>query len=60
MVSETSSNYRELSNLVDTVEKYRQGEKLRSAEIFLLTNNLVAENVFYKGIFSSPTLFQIS
>ena len=58
-VSEASSNYRELSNLLDTVEKYHQEGKLEGAEIFLLTDNLVAENAFYKGTSSSPTLFQL-
>ena len=59
MVSEASSNYRELGNLVDTMEKYHQEGKLKGAEIFLLKNNLVLDNVFYKGTSSSRTLFEL-
>ena len=58
-ISEASSNYRELRNLVEALEKHVREGKLRDCEVFLLTDNLVAENAFYKGTSSSETLFNL-
>ena len=58
-ISEVSSNYRELSNLVEATEVHVGNGKLRDCEVFLLTDNLVAENAFYKGSSSSEKLFNL-
>ena len=39
------------------MEAHVRNRKLRDCEVFLLTDNLVAENSFYKGTSSSETLF---
>ena len=57
--SSKSSNYRELRNLVDTLEDLSVNEDLSGMEMFLFTDNSVAENAFYKGSSSSPLLFQL-
>ena len=56
-ISEAFSNYRDLRNLVEAMEAHVRNRKLRDCEVFLLTDNLVAENSFYKGTSSSETLF---
>jgi hypothetical protein len=55
----TSSNYRELRNLVDSlVEMSRQGD-LTGVEVFLFTDNSTAEAAFNRGSSSSPLLFEL-
>ena len=55
-----SSNYRELRNLVETIEEGVEDGSLEGAELFLFTDNTVAEAAFYKGnISSSKTLFEL-
>ena len=56
-ISEASSNYRELRNLVEAMEAHVRNSKLRDCEVFLFTDNLVAENIFYQGTSFSETLF---
>ncbi len=57
--TEASSNFRELRNLVDAVElEYKQGG-LDGHELFLFTDNQVAERAYYKGSSSSRTLFEL-
>ena len=46
---EESSNYKELKNLVDTVEGEATGGRLRDCEFFLFTDNSTAESCFYQG-----------
>ena len=58
-ISEASSNYREFRNLVKAMEAYVRSGKLRDCEVFLLTDNLVTENAFYKGSSSSKKLFNL-
>ena len=58
-IFEASSNYRELRNLVEALEKHVREGKLADCEVFLLTDNLVAENAFCKGSSSSRTLFDL-
>lgn len=48
-ISKALSNYRELRNLVEALENHVREGKLKDYEVFLLTDNLVAENSFYKG-----------
>ena len=44
-----SSNYRELSNLVDSLEAGVQNGQLRFSEVFVFTDNSTSESVFWKG-----------
>ena len=53
-----SSNYRELRNLVEALEELQQHGDLIGAEIFLFTDNSVAEAAFYKWTSESKTLFE--
>jgi hypothetical protein len=46
---EESSNYKELKNLVDTVEEEANVGRLRNCEFFLFTDNSTAESCFYRG-----------
>lgn len=56
---EASSNYRELLNLVESLEAMIAGGELLGAEIWLFTDNSTAESVFYKGNSTSKTLFNL-
>jgi hypothetical protein len=58
-VSEESSNYRELLNLVVRLEELVEDGTLKGAEVFLFTDNSTAEAVYYKGNSSSKTLFEL-
>jgi len=51
-----SSNYRELCNLVETVEEGLGDKSLEGCELFIFTDNTVAEAAFYKGNTSSSRL----
>jgi len=56
-----SSNFRELKNLVDSL--YARVEEdvseVKGLEVFLFTDNLVAEGAFYKGTSTSRKLFEL-
>jgi hypothetical protein len=54
-----SSNFRELSNLVFTLEHGVENGSLCDSEVFLFTDNSTAESVFYKGSSSSKLLFDL-
>ena len=56
---EKSSNYRELCNLVNTLEDLCEKGKLKDCELFLFADNLVAEYAYYKCSSSSRTLFEL-
>jgi hypothetical protein len=58
-VSEESSNYRELNNLILGIEEAVTQGPLDDCEVFLFTDNSMAESVFHKGTSSSKTLFQL-
>jgi hypothetical protein len=58
-VSDASSNYRELLNLVESLEQQVADGRLRGAEVFLFTDNSTAEAVFYKGNSLSRPLFEL-
>ena len=58
-LSERSSNYRELCNLVDTLERLYIDGSLRGCELFLFTDNLVGEYTYYKGSSTSRMLFNL-
>ena len=56
-----SSNFRELANLVDSLYDRATTDKtkLKGLEVFLFTDNIVAEGAFYKGTSSSKKLFNL-
>ena len=54
-----SSNFRELCNLVDSLEKLAAIGELGGTEVFLFTDNTVAESAFYRGTSASPKLFDL-
>eukprot|EP00980_Cylindrotheca_fusiformis_P031013 scaffold25703_cov171-Cylindrotheca_fusiformis.AAC.2 len=58
-VSEQSSNFRELLNLVESLEVQVRTGKLKDAEVFLFTDNSTAEGVYYKGNSTSQKLFML-
>ncbi len=58
-VSEASSNYRELLNLVESLEAQVASGVIRGAEVFLFTDNSTAEAVFFKGNSTSRPLFEL-
>ena len=57
--SEESSNWKELTNLARWIRRLVERHNLRGCEIFLFTDNLVAEFAFWKGNSSSLKLFEI-
>ena len=59
-VSEKSSNYRELLNLVERLEEMVSNGTLTDCEVFLFTDNSTAESVYYKGNSSSQPLFELA
>ena len=54
---DTSSNYRKLRNLIETLESNGKEGTLNGKEIFLFTDNSTAENIAQKGSSTSPLLF---
>ena len=58
-VQEGSSNFRELTNLVDKLEKLQEEGELHNREIFLFTDNAVAEYAYYKRNSTSLVLFEL-
>ena len=55
----SSSNLRELKNLVDTLKTMAARGELKGIEMFLFTDNSTAESAFYTGGSSSETLFNL-
>jgi len=55
--TKSSSNFKELRNLVDTIEKEVESGVLTGSEFFIFTDNLVAESCFHKGTSHSRALF---
>jgi hypothetical protein len=55
----TSSNYRELRNLVESLEEMGRQQELTGVEVFLFTDNSTAEAAFNRGSSSSSTLFDL-
>ena len=53
-----SSNFRELGNLVETLEKLGENGELEGREIFLFTDNSTSELTYHKGNSESHLLFQ--
>ncbi len=55
-----SSNYRELANLVETLEEGVRSDRLANSEVWIFTDNSTAESVFWKGHSSSPRLNELA
>lgn len=58
-MDDSSSNLRELQNLVETLIKMGEDKELEGVEMFLFTDNSTAEAAFYKGSSSSEWLFDL-
>jgi hypothetical protein len=58
-IEERSSNYRELRNLVETLEDTFRKGLLDNREIFMFTDNSTAESAFFRGTSSSKHLFDL-
>jgi hypothetical protein len=56
---ESSSNWRELGNLVLSLERQVEENGLRDCELFLFTDNTTAEAAFWKGSSKSLKLFEL-
>jgi hypothetical protein len=54
-----SSNLRELTNLVDTLDEMGEQGALKGAEIFLFTDNSTSEAAYYNGSSKSEKLFDL-
>jgi hypothetical protein len=54
-----TSNFRELSNLIYTIEENNTKGLLEKTELFVFTDNSTAEAAFYKGTSSSAKLFDL-
>ena len=54
-----TSNHKELSNLVEQLERMKANSKLTGVDVFLFTYHMVVEYAFYKGNSSSKLLFEL-
>jgi hypothetical protein len=54
-----SSNFRELSNLINTLEQAHSDGELDNTEVFIFTDNTTVESAFYNGTSSSPKLLEL-
>ncbi len=54
-----TSNFRELCNLVQSIEEGVASGKLANEELFIFTDNTTAEGCYYKGNSDSKPLFQL-
>ena len=57
--SDKSSIYREMRNLIETLEAMASEGELSGYELFLFTDNSTAESAFFKGSSSSKDLFEL-
>ena len=57
LIQERSSNYRELRNLVQELEKAFDKGLLDDREVFMFTDNSTAESAYFKGSSKSELLF---
>ena len=56
---EESSNWRELNNIVVSIEGLGEAGKLVGAEVFIATDNSTTESAHHKGYSSSPRLDEL-
>lgn len=59
ITEETSSNWKELCNLIESVERWYDAGWLSKNELWLFTDNSTAENAFWKGTSKSRKLFEL-
>ena len=57
--SNESSNFRELANLVQTLQEYNVSQSLKGIELILFTDNVTAEAAFFRGSSKSRKLFEL-
>ena len=56
----SSSNFRELANIVMKIEQMAKEGRLNSlAEVFIFTDNMHAESAFYRGTAKSPEVLRL-
>ena len=55
----SSSNYREFRNIVETIEQEVVNGTFAGSELFIFTDNIVTEGCFYRGTSSSRPLFDL-
>ena len=55
----TSSNFRELKNLVDSLKEMASKGALKGREVFMFTDNSTADHAFANGTSSSKALFNL-
>ena len=58
-MKDSSSNLRELLNLVDTLEKMKEEGELTGTEVYVFTDNSTAELAFFKGTSKSLKLHDL-
>ncbi len=58
-IAKESSNYRELRNLVETLEEAYELGDLKGCEMFMFTDNSVAERAYFRGTSSSEKLHEL-
>ncbi|CAB9525841.1 unknown protein [Seminavis robusta] len=58
-VEETSSNWKELTNLVEFIEERARSGSIRDAELFMFTDNSTAEAAYWKGSSKSQLLLDL-
>ena len=56
---EESSNWREFTNVVETLEEEAQSGSLSSTEVYFFTDNSTVESAIFKGTSSSPKLLDL-
>jgi hypothetical protein len=54
-----SSNYREMQNIVESLEDVAEKGDLMDAQVFFCTDNSTAESAIYKGTSSNPILYDL-
>jgi hypothetical protein len=59
VVVDSSSNWRELGNLVHSLKFLSKDHDIRGHKIFIFTDNSTAEASFWKGIAKSEKLFDL-
>ena len=59
IIEEMSSNYKELRNLVESIEKAFSLGLLKGSQLMMFTDNSTAESAFHKGASSNPALHEL-
>ncbi|KAG7368517.1 hypothetical protein IV203_031260 [Nitzschia inconspicua] len=57
--SENSSNWRELKNLVTSIQTLSERQDIHGSELFMFTHNTTAEQAYSKGSSKSEHLFEL-